>query len=380
MNTVTLDVTILKSYKGNLTGISRTIFFTIAELIKNKKTPFNGMVFNRTSNEFLILTRTEFQDLLATINKELKLGLNYIEENINNLDSSNQLLLMGELWCEKNSIAHLKKLKKNNVKIISFIHDLIPFFEQHFYWDDFVQEFIQWGKDTLEISDYFITQSQSSKRDIEKILNEMNLNKEVHLATLGDNILKGNATTFDLKLPSQNFILCVGTVQPRKNHMLLFLTWKKLVAELKENCPDLLIIGSKGWHVDDFYYFCSTDKYLKNKIHFIEKVTDPELYYLYQSSMLTVYPSFYEGWGLPIAESVAIGKYCIPSNSSSMTEIAGDLLEYHDPYNPIELFEKIKFYSQNPEELKKKEKLIRENYKIKTWENFTNTICNILNN
>ncbi len=75
----------------------------------------------------------------------------------------------------------------------------------------------------------------------------------------------------------------------------------------------------------------TTDPHTRDQFVILEDTTDEELTWLYQHCAFTVYPSFYEGWGLPIAESLAHGIPCLSSNTSSMPEIAADLMSFFDP-------------------------------------------------
>jgi glycosyltransferase involved in cell wall biosynthesis len=96
-------------------------------------------------------------------------------------------------------------------------------------------------------------------------------------------------------------------------------------------------------------------------------MSDAQLDWLYTHCMFTVYPSVYEGWGLPVAESLAYGKLCISSNTSSMPEIAGDLIEYFSPYDPAACLALLEKYL-DPEVRQHKEAEIKKNYAPRSWD------------
>ena len=83
---------------------------------------------------------------------------------------------------------------------------------------------------------------------------------------------------------------------------------------------------------------------LKEKILVLKGINDEELSWLYRNCMFTAYPSLYEGWGLPVAESLRYGKFCIASKISSVPEIAPDLTKLIDPLDAMEWYNTIKFY------------------------------------
>jgi glycosyltransferase involved in cell wall biosynthesis len=70
---------------------------------------------------------------------------------------------------------------------------------------------------------------------------------------------------------------------------------------------------------------------LAQQVRVIHAPSDRELAWLYQNCLFTAYPSLYEGWGLPVGESVWFGKYCVASQATSIPEVCGDLLDYVDP-------------------------------------------------
>jgi glycosyltransferase involved in cell wall biosynthesis len=97
-------------------------------------------------------------------------------------------------------------------------------------------------------------------------------------------------------------------------------------------------------------------------------LSDLALSELYENCMFTVYPSFYEGWGLPVAESLAYCKFCIASNTSSIPEIGGGLVEYFEPTNPVQLANLIMKYACNTKLVATKEYKIDMEYTRTTWE------------
>ena len=98
---------------------------------------------------------------------------------------------------------------------------------------------------------------------------------------------------------------------------------------------------------------------------------------MYQNCLFTLYPSLYEGWGLPIAESLNFNKPCIASSNSSMKEIS-PLVDYCDPFNIKQWSEKIKSYVENPSLREKKCKEIKLTYNKTLWSDTANSIFNTL--
>ncbi len=120
--------------------------------------------------------------------------------------------------------------------------------------------------------------------------------------------------------------------------------------------------------IDETYWLLRKDSTIENKIIILENTSDEQLAWLYQYSLFTVMPSIYEGWGLPVAESLNYGKVCISSNTSSMPEIASsEIVTFVSPYN-TELWLETIVSHNNPQFLDKRQKDIKRHYKQHSWE------------
>lgn len=128
----------------------------------------------------------------------------------------------------------------------------------------------------------------------------------------------------------KKFLLFVGTVEPRKNLNSLVSAYNSLPLDVQEESP-LVIAGSSGWHVEEFE---KKLKGLKNRnIMRLGYVDSADLPALYSAATVFVYPSLYEGFGMPVLEAMACGTAVITSNVASMPEVADDAAELVDPGN-----------------------------------------------
>lgn len=129
------------------------------------------------------------------------------------------------------------------------------------------------------------------------------------------------------------YVLCVGTIESRKNVWMLARVWKSLHQELGADAPRLLIAGRKGWLIADFEDFMAGNGAVDGLVRVFEQPSDADLHYLYRNCLFSVYPSLYEGWGLPIGESLWLGRPLACSNTSAMPEAGGDMADYFDPHD-----------------------------------------------
>jgi len=131
-----------------------------------------------------------------------------------------------------------------------------------------------------------------------------------------------------------------------------------------------------GWGVDDFLSDLRLDRSVDGLILILNHVNDSELSYLYRHALFTVYPSLYEGWGLPVGESLAHGKFCIASSTSSLPEVGGDFVEYLDPWDLPLWVERLAYYFDNLEAVRDREARIRSHYRSPTWTETTRALVN----
>jgi glycosyltransferase involved in cell wall biosynthesis len=134
-------------------------------------------------------------------------------------------------------------------------------------------------------------------------------------------------------LQSRPFVLCVGTVEIRKNHLRLLQAWHALKSEFGDGLPMLVIAGRRGWKAEAALTFLDHAVENDEPVRLVEKPSDEELKWLYASCAFSILPSLFEGWGLPVGESLWFGKACAASNSSSIPEVGRDLCVYFDPDN-----------------------------------------------
>ncbi len=137
----------------------------------------------------------------------------------------------------------------------------------------------------------------------------------------------------DHQLPA-SFFLTVATVEPRKNLPTLFAAYTQLKQQLGQACPALVVVGRKGWNCDDILRYMTT---LQENVLFLDHISDLDLIAVYQMATCFIFPSLYEGFGLPVVEAMTAGCPVITTTSSSLPEVAGDAALLVDPLNTGEM-------------------------------------------
>lgn len=230
---------------------------------------------------------------------------------------------------------------------------------------------------------YLISISLSTKGDVRKFL----VSKLQSIPPI-NNIRLGDNTSHDRAIISRScsgalvnnckkFILMVSNDSYHKNHLLMYQIYIRLLQEYdSEDVPHLICVGGK-WFGNVVLDMLSEDPQVNTHVHIFSNITDEELDSLYRNCLFTVYPSLYEGWGLPVSESLCYGKVCIASMTSSIPEIAPRCTDLLDPHDFRAWYDRIRHYVFNPEALKQREKEIIA-YQAFSWKESGQILCNIL--
>jgi glycosyltransferase involved in cell wall biosynthesis len=132
------------------------------------------------------------------------------------------------------------------------------------------------------------------------------------------------------------FVLSVGDLQPRKNHIGLIRAFAQLVRAYPQLKHRLVLAGKPTWFADRIYDAAHSSG-VEDRIQFCGFVSDPELLQLYNACDLSVFPTFYEGFGLPALESMACGRAVTCSNTTSLPEVVDGAAILFDPYSTDEM-------------------------------------------
>jgi glycosyltransferase involved in cell wall biosynthesis len=171
--------------------------------------------------------------------------------------------------------------------------------------------------------------------------------------------------SFGLRAP---YILTVGDLQPRKNHARLIRAFEKLIHAHPQLPHQLVVVGKENWRASTVHSTAKRSS-LSDRIHFTGFVSDEGLLRLYGGCDLFVYPSLYEGFGLPILEAMACGRAVACSNSSAIPEVADSAAILFDPNSEDEIALALRDLLLNPELRQRMERLGMQRAAMFSWEN-----------
>jgi len=257
----------------------------------------------------------------------------------------------------------IKWTKNKKIKKIVTIHDLI-FLKYPEFYSFFDRKIHNWKiKRAIKKADIIIAISQQTKRDIIKYFNVPKEKIRVIYQTCNDNFRKLYSesellsTSKKFNLP-KNFILNVGTIEERKN---LF----SVVKAIKNTKIPLVVIGKETKYSKLIKQFITKNN-MQKQVYFLQNVSVTELAHIYKLATIFIYPSLYEGFGIPIIEAIFSKTPVITSDLSCLPEAGGNDSVYVNPMSIDDIRSKILYLWENPQErLRRTEKSLESAEKFK---------------
>lgn len=350
---------------SKLTGVGAYTLNISQKLLELYPTYQYTFYYGYTSNKLITYSNTRQGRILSLIKKILKgipCSRNFVRTVVNRIKLKNF-----DVYFEPNFIPYL------NVKAratVTTVHDF-SFYRKDWEPKDRYEFFKANFLKQIYKSRIIISPSEFIKKEVldkltfpeERVVTihhgiDHAVFNQNHTDYAGQNSLRGNIKKLG------NYLLFVGTIQPRKNLKGLIHAYTLLPAPFQKDFK-LLLVGFEGWNHKDI-----NETIMKNKnIHVFDSVSNnDELAELYRSASLFVFPSFYEGFGFPPLEAMACGCPVVVSNTSSLPEVCGDAAYYIDPHNVESIANGILRVTED-ENLRKK--LIQkglERVKLFTWE------------
>jgi glycosyltransferase involved in cell wall biosynthesis len=286
------------------------------------------------------------------------------------------LLALGSPWSRPDYENMLKDLcERHRLRFALLLYDIIPL--RHPEWCDhaLVLAFRSWLVGMLPLAETVFAISRATAADVEAFASE----RGIRLAGRVQPIPLGTGFGASPPVPREHraaglppagaYALVVSTIEARKNHVLLFRVWCRLVEDLpRDHVPTLVFAGRVGWMVGDLMQQLVNADWLDGKIRLIESPTDAEVEALYRGCLFTLFPSFAEGWGLPVTESLSFGKPCLVADRPVLREAGGTLARYFDPDNLHDAYRVIRATIEDADRLRAWEARIRREFRPRSWQ------------
>jgi glycosyltransferase involved in cell wall biosynthesis len=289
-----------------------------------------------------------------------------------NLFPGDMLICAGAGWSNTN-IQTIRNLKSHiGFYFVLLCHDLIPLLFPQFYPEHDVQAFRSYMHEALAAADLIAVTTKRSEQDCLKYLSQHKIPvSEIAVTPLGFD--GGGSDLRIASLPDDlspgRFVLFVSTIEPRKGHRLLYTVWRRLTLEgvIRSKGFKLVFVGRPGWMVADLLQLIRSDPAVRDEIIVMDGVDDSLLNAMYRGTAFCVYPSKYEGYGLPICEAFYHGKAVLASNGGALPELVQNLSPCLDPEDEEAWYSLLKEWIEHPEVRVPFEQAIKSKFRHLTW-------------
>lgn len=288
------------------------------------------------------------------------------------------LFFCGAGWDAPETMFAAKKWKLlyPGFRFVILVHDFIPLLKRVYKNKLGTRQFRRWFREAATVADQFISISENTKKDFIRLwprlgrgpLPPCHVVTNPHEFLSIDNAQKAKSLGFDmLGRQRRRYILTVGSLSSHKNLERLLASWRA-INFFSDPKADLVIVGNNNQ--TEVENLVSSRR--RNVILF-QKPTDAVLGLLYQNAHCSIFPSLYEGWGLPVGESLWFGTVCLSSSSSSIKEVGGDMCPYFNPYSTGEIISALTNSLFEPNYLEFYRSRI-DRSKLKSWRSYGSEI------
>jgi glycosyltransferase involved in cell wall biosynthesis len=217
-------------------------------------------------------------------------------------------------------------------RLAVFLHDTIPVDYPEYARADGRQRHHIRLEQSVAHADALIVNSAATAEALRPYLKA----RRVPVITAPLGLSFGPVPTASALRPERPYFLCVGTIEPRKNHLLLLHIWRDWAKRVgPTEAPKLILVGRRGWENEQIVDLLERCPALQGVVEERAGVSDAELISLMAGARAVLMPSFIEGYGLPVAEALAAGAPVIASTTPAHREVGGDAPEYLDPLDGL---------------------------------------------
>jgi len=252
----------------------------------------------------------------------------------------------------------------NGLRAVYLIHDLIPLTHPEFCRPGEAQKHSERIRNVLASASGVIGNSQTTIDELAAFAKSNELEMPPQAVAWIAGYTSGAAKPKALDRP---YFLTVGTIEGRKNHLLLLQVWRRLVADLGNRAPILVIVGQRGWEAERAFEILDQLGALEGHVLELGTCGDEELADWIAGARALLMPSFTEGFGLPVIESLELGTPVIASDLPVYREIVGSIPTYLDPLDSSGWARSIKAFSSAATE-RERQKAQMAAYRAPTWE------------
>jgi glycosyltransferase involved in cell wall biosynthesis len=298
------------------------------------------------------------------------------------------LVLVGSEWGEVDTALYANLKARHGIRIAFLCYDIIPALMPDLFQSRHRTPFITYIHAIFPLADLVMFHTRTIEQDAIGYCKShgLTLKRTCIVPITADRFRTPPHIQSPLPdgLEPQRYALFVSTIEPRKQHRLLFSVWKRLLAEgiPQTNRFKLVFVGRRGWLVDDLLAEIDAHPSSGDSLLVLSNVHDEILAELYRQCAFCLFPSLYEGYGLPIVEAFGYGKAVLASTGGAVPEVVDGLSPCLDPRDEDAWYAAVSLWIEQPDQRAHYEQLIRDHFQPLGWDDagraFFDTIENEL--
>jgi glycosyltransferase involved in cell wall biosynthesis len=266
--------------------------------------------------------------------------------------------------------AHIAWLQRSGVRPIYFIHDLIPLTHSEYCRPGEVKKHRRRLITVLRHGAGAIANSQDTLNDLRRFAKAIGMGEGVPalVAPLGVDpafAMEGAADSAAIERP---YFVLLGTIEGRKNHLLILNLWREMVRRLGPQCPRLIVIGQRGWECEQVVDMLERCEALQGHVLELSRCSDAQLGFYLKQARALLFPSFAEGYGLPLVEALARGTPVIASDLAVFRELAGNIPDYLSPVDGLGWMRAIEDHTSATSPMREAQVARMTGWRAPTWD------------
>ena len=220
-------------------------------------------------------------------------------------------------------------LEREQARFLCLVHDLIPIEYPEYARPNGAKLHQRRIETITALADSIIVNSDATGQSLKPWLKKAGRDIPVRVALLGTHDIAPSSPANDSHDP---YFICVGTIEPRKNHLLLLNLWRSMAeTQAADTIPRLIIVGRRGWENEQIVDMLERCPALRGHVEELNGCSDRRMHELLQGARALLLPSFAEGYGMPVTEALSVGTPVLCSDLPALREAGGDAPDFLDP-------------------------------------------------
>lgn len=349
-----LDITNLMQVDF-LTGIQRVVREIVVRFLKDQRLEVVLLAYSDAFDGFELLDSERFYDYFALGQGEKAAVRTGRECTISSMESGGVFYDMDSAWHSKQKRSGLlPAIRNRGLKLAVYLYDIIPVIHPQYAHQDTIVKFMEYLGAYLKHADIIIASTKATLEYINDLIREMGVSpipgfvswlgvdfssEESREEQIHEEALKAAAA-------KNRYVLMVGTIEPRKNHKVILDAFDHGLFELGYN---LVFAGHFGWNVDELKKRILEHPLLGKQLFYVENGNNTTIDFLYKNAHMVAFPSFAEGFGLPVIEALGRGIPVIASDYNVVYEVGEGYAEFFQPEHEEEFVQIFRKYHDHPE-------------------------------